>query len=353
MSLIHVRRFGPYICLGGLLFVNGPIVPLTTNRMMVQVSHYIWEAGVPPLGAIELVKPVPRRSNSSLKAAKGILSSLSKEIPATRNYSKLAAVSLLAGDTQQAELALRSLDDQNSAAFLRACLYSQRGSARLTSEALRSSPEFSRTLVLLGIRQSEAGRLAEALALTKMAEGIDGLASLNFAYAHAAYSILSLGAISVDRDHSESVCWAERWLQALPNDSEGYYRLASLYTLWRTEPEKARQVLSKIEELRFHQDYRYPYYWGMVCRAEGDLGRAAVFLNKGFQMRPSDPYLAWQLGDTLFRLGRYKEAAMPLGKVASSAIPDSRLQERASRMLREIVDKRLSSQPEEADTQGR
>jgi tetratricopeptide (TPR) repeat protein len=161
---------------------------------------------------------------------------------------------------------------------------------------------------MAGLAAQAAGEYEQASRLLETAARLD---SGGIEYRSLVYDDLAKNAYNHGHDWDLSFYWAERWIQAAPDNSYAYTWLAALY-IWRGQPELAYVVLERGKPAGVTANPGYPGQMGEVYQSRGEWDLAIAQYRKSWELNKDisymRPYVAWNLGFALFHQNQRDEA---------------------------------------------
>lgn len=137
------------------------------------------------------------------------------------------------------------------------------------------------------------------------------------------YEYLAKNAYNQMHDWDASFYWAERWIQAVPDNTYAYTWLAGLY-LWRSQPEQAYAALQRGQPYGIEQNPYYPGQIGEIYQTRGQWELAIEAYRRSWELQKDvtwmRPYVAWDLGFALYHEGQWDEARPYLEIAAQEGI---------------------------------
>jgi TolB-like protein len=128
---------------------------------------------------------------------------------------------------------------------------------------------------------------------------------------------VAAGMLSHQGRHKEAIAEAERGISLDPNDAEGYVALAGALTL-AGKPHEAYQLVQRAMRLNPHFPPSYTYELGFAEFGMQQFEKAAESLERARELNPDDRWSSRLLLATYGLLGRGKDAARLLEKIARS-----------------------------------
>ena len=243
-----------------------------------------------------------------------------------------ASILALTGQLPAAERLLRTSPPGDALArFWLAFVYGQQHRSDEALEILRSLPGIEGYFARAGFQAERLGNYDQAM---RLLEASVMLESGTIRDRSPVYGTLSQTAYYHFADWDAAVRWAERWIEAAPDNTDTYSWLATLY-LWRGHPDQAYQVLQRGEPYGVSSNRFYPGQMGQIYQSRGQWDLAIEAYRESWE-RNKDwagirPYVAWYLGFALYHEGRFQEARPYLEIVERTGPPA--LQQRAADLL--------------------
>jgi len=246
-----------------------------------------------------------------------------------------ASILALTGQLLAAEQILRTSPPGDSLArFWLAFIYGQQHRSEEALELLRSVSGIEGYFAEPGFQAEGRGDYERAMRLLETAAALESGAMPDRS---RLYGTLTRTAYNYLGDWNAAVRWAERWIQAVPDNTDAYTWLAALY-LWHSQPEQAYKVLQRGEPYGVKSHRFYPAQMGQIYESRGDWDRAIEAYHKAWDLNKDTPAmassLAWYLGFALYHKGRFEEARPYLEIVERTGA--SALQQAAASILTQM-----------------
>jgi tetratricopeptide (TPR) repeat protein len=184
----------------------------------------------------------------------------------------------------------------------------QQGQADAAIQVVAGLEGIDEYFAMAGLAAQTAGEYERASRLLETAARLD---SGGIEYRSLVYDTLAKNAYSQRHDWDQSFYWAERWIQATPNDTYAYTWLAALY-LWRGQPEEAYAVLERGKFWGVERNPGYLGQMGQVYEARGEWNLAIEKYRQSWELNKDisymRPYIAWYLGFALLHQNQRAEA---------------------------------------------
>ena len=196
----------------------------------------------------------------------------------------------------------------------------QQGQASAAIQVVTGVDGMDRYFELAGFEAQSAGRFEQASRLLTVAANLDdGMIQDR----SLVYEYLAKNAYNHASDWDQSFHWAERWIQAVPDNTYAYTWLAGLH-LWRGESETAYNVLQRGEPYGVQQNPYYPGQLGQIYQSRGQWQPAIEQYRQSWELHKDVPWMhhfvAWSLGNALYHEGQLAEAKPYLGIAAQEGI---------------------------------
>jgi tetratricopeptide (TPR) repeat protein len=220
-----------------------------------------------------------------------------------------ASILALTGQLPAAERLLQTSPPGDALArFWLAFVYGQQHRSDEALELLRSVPGIEGYFAEPGFRAEGRGDYERAMRLLETAAALESGAMPDRS---RLYGTLTRTAYNYLGDWNAAVRWGERWIQAVPDNTDAYTWLAALY-LWHSQPEQAYKVLQRGEPYGVSSHRFYPGHMGQIYQSRGQWDLAIEAYRKSWEQNKDSPGMvpnvAWYLGFALYHEGRFEEA---------------------------------------------
>lgn len=310
------------------LSVSQVIAQARLNKAYLQALHSI-DINVIPLNVAELIG-IFHRQKYDVTEALSALSSIASIAPNAHLEKTLAVLFAVSGHAEQAERLLEKIPAERDAQVTLAIVYGQQRRFDDAKNLLRQVQNAPLILAANGEAAYWAGRRSEALALLSLAVALDnGQNNLGAQiFEHLAYLYAD------QSDYTNAAKYATLWVAAAPHNLEARLVLAG-YNLGLQRTEEAFAVLQQVEAMGGRTHRNFPALLGQAYDQRGDLTRAIPLYREALSQNPDAPYVAWYLGNALFRAGQLSESKIYLQQAAES--PYAGLRQSATILLEKIA----------------
>jgi tetratricopeptide (TPR) repeat protein len=290
--------------IGQLMIRNAALV-----RLVSDISS------LPPPSAMELVGLQQRPVHGLPARQMSLLHSLDNRSPTG------GAILALLGQPSAAQAWLSSsVSAGKMRRFWLALVLAQQHQSEAAVHALTGLDGIDQYFALAGFAAQKAGEFENASQLLTAAAALD---NGQIEDRSLVYEYLAKNAYNHRHDWDQSFYWAERWIQAVPDNTYAYTWLAGLY-LWRNLPEQAYAVLQRGHSYRVEQNPYYPGQIGQIYQARGQWDLAIENYRKSWELHKDvtwmRSYAAWSLGFALYHESQREEARPYLEIAAQGGI---------------------------------